>query len=1164
MKRMVRRSILLFFTFTLALTSMLAVGPMKKAEAAESNLSDSDTFIKGVDISTLQALEDKNVKFYDGGIQQDLLTIMKNHGVNYVRLRLWNDPVQADGYNDKAHVLAMAERVKAAGLKLLLDFHYSDFWADPGQQVKPAAWKDLSFADLKTAVYDYTADVMSDLADADAYPDMVQIGNEINSGMLLPDGSTSNMDNLAGLISEGVKAVRDTTPNGQTTQIMLHLAEGGNNSKFRSFFDAMKARNVDYDVIGMSYYPFWHGTFQQLKSNMDDIAARYGKPIVVAETSYANTLENGDDHPNTVGENETKLVGFEASVANQKLVTETVLNTVAHVQGGLGLGVFYWEPAWLPGVGWKKGEGNAWENQAMFDYDGNALDSLNAFQYVPGSIASVDPILVYPATPVTIATGDALLLPADTKVLYNEGTITAKAVEWDEYDSELLSTPGTFMVQGNVAGTNLRTSVEVTVTGSPNLLKDGSFESGTLADWMITGDTGAVKIEHNAGNAKAGEYALNYWSGSAFAYQVSQTVTGLANGTYELRGYASGGEYADQVISLTAESGGQTYSTPVTNAGYNVWKQYTVGDIQVTDGRVKVGIAVNGPADAWGYFDKLELVKVEAAEVNVVLNPGFESGTPSPWTIVGDSGAVKVEHNAANAKSGEYALNYWLGTAFKYTITQSIENIDNGVYELRASASGGVYEEQKIALFAKSDDKTYSTDVINTGWNDWHSYTVGNIEVRDGKVSIGFDVDAPAEAWGYMDDIALVKVGELPSGGNDNDNDNDNDNGNGDGNGSGNNAGNNGSAASSNNGVVSINIQQLTADGKGGFSVLLPSGTSTAVLSSDLYNHLKKGPITLAAGDLSLTIPPSVIADLLGKLKTEAGSKLMVSFVPVTEEAANKLTDSAGGGVRIIGNIYNFELSVTDAAGNIEKLSAFSSPLTLRFTPIQSGNAELTGIYYITDDGMIRYVGGQLVNGVWEASVTHFSNYALLEVTKSYTDVPGSHWAAQAITSLSAKQIVNGISAASFEPEREISRAEFTAILVRALKLVSNTDHTLHFSDVAPLAWYADAVSAAYEAGLVNGRSADLFEPEDVISRQEMAVMLKKAFEIISRNDSANAAAGAELPFLDKTSIADWALPSVQWAYEQGLVKGRSADRFSPAASMTRAEAAEVIYRLLK
>ncbi|MCM3629185.1 glycosyl hydrolase 53 family protein [Paenibacillus glycanilyticus] len=1147
MKKLAKKSILLFFTFTLALTSLLSIGQVKKAEAAESNLSDPDTFIKGVDISTLQALEDRNVKFYDGGTQQDLLTIMKNHGVNYVRLRLWNNPVQADGYNDKEHVLAMAGRVKAEGLKLLLDFHYSDFWADPGQQVKPAAWKDLSFADLKTAVYDYTRDVMSDLAEADAYPDMVQIGNEINSGMLLPDGSTGNMDNLAQLISEGTKAVRDTMPIGQSTQIMLHLAEGGSNSKFRSFFDAMEARDVDYDVIGMSYYPFWHGTFQQLKSNMDDVAARYGKQIVVAETSYPQTLENGDNHPNTVGENETKLVGLEASVANQKLVTETVLNTVAHVQGGLGLGVFYWEPAWLAGVGWKQGEGNAWENQAMFDYEGNALDSLNAFQYVPGSMSTIDPILVYPATPVTIATGDAFVLPADAKVLYNEGTITAKAVEWDEYDSELANTPGTFTVQGDVAGTALRTSVEVTVTGSPNLLKDGSFESGTLSDWTVTGDSGAVKIEHNAGNAKAGEYALNYWSGSAFAYEVTQTVTGLENGTYELRGYASGGEYADQVISLTAETGGQTYSAPVTNAGFNVWKPYTVGDIQVTDGQIKVGISVNGPANAWGYFDKLELVKAEAVEVNVAQNPGFENGALTPWTITGETGAAKVEHNAANAKSGEYALNYWFGTAFKYVITQSLENLDNGIYELRASASGGVYDDQKISLYAKSGGKTYSANIVNTGWNDWHSYTVSNIEVRDGKVSFGFDLDAPAGAWGYMDDIALVRTGDLPSGGDDN--------------GNGGSIGNGGAVG--NGDVATIISSQLAEDGKGGYAVTLPEGTTQVILPSGLYDQLERGPITLSAGNLSVTIPTSVAADLLAKLKTEAGSKITLSFVPVTGDAAEKLLGSTGENVRSLSTIYNFELSVTDAAGNAEKLSVFSSPLTLRMKALQNGNPELTGIYYMGEDGSIQYAGGQLANGVWEASVTHFSSYALLEFDKSYTDVPATHWALQAITSLSAKQILNGTSASSYEPEREISRAGFTAILVRALKLASGTDHTPHFSDVPASAWYADAVSAAYKAGLVKGRSSVQFVPNGTITRQEMAVMLAKAYEI-SHKAAVTSASGVDLPFWDKTLIADWALPSVQWAYEQGLLKGRGGDRFAPAASMTRAEAAEVIYRLLK
>jgi hypothetical protein len=260
--------------------------------SSDEEPSEPDEFIKGVDISTLQAIEAKGIKYYEGGVEKDLLTILKDHGVNYVRLRVWNNPIEAEGFNDKAHLISMSKRVKDAGMKLLVDFHYSDFWADPGKQVKPEAWKDLAFADLKQAVYDYTEEVMNELKAVNAYPDMVQIGNEINNGMMLPEGSVSHFDQLAELLKEGVQAVRDTTPVNHTTKIMIHLAEGGDNDKFRSFFDEAAAHHVDYDVIGMSYYPYWHGTFQQLKTNMNDMAARYGKQVVVAETAYPFTLED--------------------------------------------------------------------------------------------------------------------------------------------------------------------------------------------------------------------------------------------------------------------------------------------------------------------------------------------------------------------------------------------------------------------------------------------------------------------------------------------------------------------------------------------------------------------------------------------------------------------------------------------------------------------------------------------------------------------------------------------------------------------------------------------------------------------------------------------------------------------------------------------------------
>ncbi|OZQ75113.1 glycosyl hydrolase 53 family protein [Paenibacillus odorifer] len=344
-------------------------------------------FIKGADISTLEAIEDAGGKYYDNGVEKDLLDILKSRGVNYIRLRLWNDPQEAGGYNDREHVVEMAQRVKAKGFKLLLDFHYSDFWADPGKQNKPGAWADYSYDELKQAVYDYTKDVMDELKEKGASPDMVQIGNEINGGLLWPDGKSYDQENafekVVPLLESGVKGVRDSQSADQDIKILIHLAEGGKNDMFRWFFDELTKRNLDYDVIGASFYPYWSGTMDSLQFNLDDISKRYGKEVIVTETAYPYTLQDGDNFENNIAaQDQLDGSGFPATVAGQMAEVKTVMNVLSKVPDGKGTGLFYWEPAWIPvqGVGWKVGEGNAWENQAMFDFAGNALSSLNVFK----------------------------------------------------------------------------------------------------------------------------------------------------------------------------------------------------------------------------------------------------------------------------------------------------------------------------------------------------------------------------------------------------------------------------------------------------------------------------------------------------------------------------------------------------------------------------------------------------------------------------------------------------------------------------------------------------------------------------------------------------------------------------------------------------------------
>jgi arabinogalactan endo-1,4-beta-galactosidase len=337
----------------------------------------SGSFIRGVDVSTLKKNEDRGAVYFDSsGAQRDAISILRSAGANYGRLKVWVNP--ADGYNNKARVLQMASRIKASGMKLLVDFHYSDSWADPGKQVKPAAWASYGFTQLRDAVYNHTFDITSSLANQGTPADMVQIGNEINPGMLLPTGSTSNWSNLAALLTAGANAAK--AANG-STRIMLHLAEGGNNSLFRWWFDQAVARGVPFDVIGASYYPYWHGSLGGLQANLNDMVARYNRDVVVVETAYGFTLAQDDSEPNIFNSSLASAGGFPASPQGQADALRAVVNVVRNVPNGRGIGFFYWEPAWTAraGAGWdptNPNSGNGWENQALFDYNDRALPGL--------------------------------------------------------------------------------------------------------------------------------------------------------------------------------------------------------------------------------------------------------------------------------------------------------------------------------------------------------------------------------------------------------------------------------------------------------------------------------------------------------------------------------------------------------------------------------------------------------------------------------------------------------------------------------------------------------------------------------------------------------------------------------------------------------------------
>ena len=358
-------------------------------------------FIKGADVSMLAEVEKHGGKFFDEhGNPQDAMAILKENGFNYIRLRLWVDPKDADGKpygggnNDLATTIELAKRAKANGMKFLLDYHYSDFWTDPARQNKPKAWANMNIDQLTEAVYQHTKTTMDAFAKAGVLPDMVQVGNEINGGMLWPEGKSwgqngGEFDRLAGLLNAGIKAVKE---HGDQIKIMLHLAEGTKNDTFIWWFDEITKRKVPFDIIGLSYYIYWNGPMNALQYNMDDISKRYDKDLIVVEAAYGYTTANCDNAENNFTSKEADDAGYPATVQGQANYLHDLLQVVTKVPEGRGKGVFYWEPAWLPTQGatwatkagmkynsddWK--EGNARENQSLFDCQGKVLPSIKAF-----------------------------------------------------------------------------------------------------------------------------------------------------------------------------------------------------------------------------------------------------------------------------------------------------------------------------------------------------------------------------------------------------------------------------------------------------------------------------------------------------------------------------------------------------------------------------------------------------------------------------------------------------------------------------------------------------------------------------------------------------------------------------------------------------------------
>lgn len=323
-------------------------------------------FINGADLSSLPMLDSKNIEFFDENNEKvEMLPYLKSNGLNTVRIRIWNHP--EDVHSSFEEVKSFSKKVKSLGLKVWITVHYSDTWADPGHQTPPEKWQNIPYEDLKDSVYNYTGKIINEID-----PDIIQIGNEINSGFLFPYGKISdNESQFLELLSEGIKAVKD---HSNQTKTMIHFA-GLNGADW--FFD--KVKSLDYDFIGLSYYPTWHGkNLSTLQSTLTSISAKYDKEVVIAETAYPFTLQWNDWTNNIVGlENQLILPEYPATENGQEGFISTVKKIVEETPKGIGL--CYWGGELVAFNGPEAKDGSPWENQALFDFENMALSVIKSF-----------------------------------------------------------------------------------------------------------------------------------------------------------------------------------------------------------------------------------------------------------------------------------------------------------------------------------------------------------------------------------------------------------------------------------------------------------------------------------------------------------------------------------------------------------------------------------------------------------------------------------------------------------------------------------------------------------------------------------------------------------------------------------------------------------------
>lgn len=633
-----------------------------------SNLSGG--FIMGMDISSVISELESGVvyKNFDGTESYDTVEkfcrFLAENGVTHIRVRVWNDPYDSEGNgygggnNDVAKAKTITDACRSAGLKVMVDFHCSDFWTDPGKQMVPKAWAGCDLEQKKTALEAFLTDSLNTIDPQKDTVVLAQVGNETTTGFV-GENDRANMCTLFSAGAAGVRAYNNDV------KVVIHLTnpESGTMTDWAKTLDQ---NEVDYDVLATSYYPYWHGTLANLQSELSSVKSTYNKEVLVAETSYAYTLADSDGHGNTVsaGSNDTGADTTEPFTVQGQAAS--IRNLIETVNAAGGLGVFYWEPAWLTvgdvsglvegsdeytqqvdqnkqkwekyGSGWaasyaasydpddagKWYGGTAVDNEAMFYPDGRATEGLHVWSYVrTGARSRYASVIQIEEGSQTLEYGaDGFTLPDTIEVIYNKGT-RQESVTWNQKDVDGIDTtvPGTYTVNGTVTLSmevnsgdyNGQTQAPVVYTllvNSKNYLQNSGFESNT-SEWICDGTGWTV----NGEDPHSGSSGMHYWSDSEFSFTVEQEVMLDEAGTYTLGGFVQGIAVEDgdesQQFRLVIEADGKTYYADARTRGWVVWQNPEVKDIEIPAAgtKAKVRIEVKAAAGSWGTWDDLYLIR---------------------------------------------------------------------------------------------------------------------------------------------------------------------------------------------------------------------------------------------------------------------------------------------------------------------------------------------------------------------------------------------------------------------------------------------------------------------------------------------------------------------------------------------------------------------------